>query len=128
MNIILDTHIFLWFVFADTALNSYARGLIEDQSNTKFLSLASVWEMAIKHSIGKMPLALPIKSLLGQHLEANGFVLLPIEFSHLIRVSSLPLHHRDPFDRLIIAQGSTEGMAVVSADAAFDAYGVPRLW
>lgn len=128
MNLLLDTHIFLWFVFAETALNSYARSLIEDKANTKFLSMASVWEMAIKHSIGKLPLTLPFEEFMRQQPERNNLVLLPMEFDHLIKVSSLPMHHRDPFDRLMIAQAMTENMAVVSADAAFDAYGVTRLW
>lgn len=128
MNLLLDTHIFLWFVFAEAALNPYARSLVEDERNTKFLSIASVWEMAIKHSIGKLPLTLPFREFVQQQLEDSGFTLLPIQFEHAAQVSSLPLHHRDPFDRLIIAQSIVEGMAIVSADRAFDLYGVPRLW
>ena len=128
MNILLDTHIFLWFVFGDSGLSVYARSLIEDEVNTKFLSVASVWEMAIKHCINKLPLTLPFGEFILYQLEESGIQLLPIEFVDLVQVSSLPLHHRDPFDRLIIAQSLTENMAVVSADAAFDAYGVTRLW
>lgn len=128
MNLLIDTHIFLWFVFAEASLNSYARSLVEDEANTKFLSMASVWEMAIKHSIGKLPLTLPFPMFMKRELESNGFLLLPIEFDHLTQVASLPLHHRDPFDRLIIAQSIAENMAIVSADSAFDAYGVSRLW
>ena len=128
MNLLIDTHIFLWFVFAEVTLNSYARSLVEDEANTKFLSMASVWEMAIKHSIGKLPLALPFPQFMKQHLETSGFLLLPIEFEHLTQVASLPLHHRDPFDRLIIAQSIAENLAIVSADSAFDAYGASRLW
>ena len=128
MNLLLDTHIFLWFVFAELQLNAYARGLIEDEANIKFLSMASVWEMAIKHSIGKLPLIQPFDQFLSEQIARNGFHLLPIKLNHLIRVSSLPMHHRDPFDRLINAQSLTENMAVVSADPAFDAYGVMRLW
>ncbi len=128
MNLLIDTHIFFWFVFAEVNLNSYARSLVEDEANTKFLSMASVWEMAIKHSIGKLPLTLPFPQFMKQQLETSGFLLLPIEFEHLTQVASLPLHHRDPFDRLIIAQSIAETMPVVSADSAFDAYGVSRLW
>lgn len=128
MSILLDTHIFLWFVFAELQLNAYARVLIEDQANVKFLSMASVWEMAIKHGIGKLPLTQPLDRFLSEQIERNGFHLLPIEWDYLIRVSSLPMHHRDPFDRLIIAQSLTENMTVVSADKAFDAYGLTRLW
>lgn len=128
MNLLLDTHIFLWFVFADLPLNAYVRGLIEDEANVKFLSMAGVWEMAIKRSIGKLPLTLPFYQFLSEQIERSGFRLLPITFEHLVQVSSLPLHHCDPLDRLIIAQSLTENMAVVSADQAFDAYGVSRLW
>ena len=128
MNLLLDTHIFLWFVFADAALNNYARSLIEDQANTKFVSMVSLWEMAIKHSIGKLPLTLPFPEFMEQQLQEGGFILLPVNFDHTAQVSSLPLHHRDPFDRLIIAQSMAEGMAIVSANGAFDAYSVSRLW
>jgi len=128
VSILLDTHIFLWFVFAELQLNAYARGLIEDEANVKLLSMASVWEMAVKHGIGKLPLTQPLDQFLAEQIERNGFHLLPIEWDHLIRVSSLPMHHRDPFDRLLIAQSLTENMAVVSADKAFDAYSVTRLW
>jgi len=119
---------FLWFVFGDSRLSAYARGLIEDEVNAKFLSVASVWEMAIKHSINRLPLTLPFGDFVLYQLAQSGIQLLPIGFEHLVQVSSLPLHHRDPFDRLIIAQSLVENMAVVSADAAFDAYGVSRLW
>lgn len=128
MNLLLDTHIFLWFVFADTALNGYARGLIEDANNSKFLSVATLWGMAIKHSLGRLPLTLPFEEFARHYLEDNGFATLPIDITHLTRVASLPQHHRDPFDRLIIARGMVEGMAIVSADRAFDDYGVSRLW
>ena len=128
MNMLLDTHIFLWFVFAEVQLNAYVRGLIEDEANVKFLSMASVWEMAIKHSVGRLPLTLPFGEFIRHQLEPNGFRLLPITFEHLVQISSLPMHNRDPFDRLIVAQSLTENMAVVSADQAFDAYGVTRLW
>lgn len=119
---------FLWFVFGDSRLSAYARGFIEDEVNAKFLSMASVWEMAIKHSINKLPLTLPFGDFVLHQLEQSGIRLLPIGFVHLIQVSSLPMHHRDPFDRLIIAQSLTESMAVVSADKAFDAYSISRLW
>ncbi len=128
MNLPLDTHIFLWFVFAEAQLNAYARSLIEDEANVKFLSMASVWEMAIKHSVGKLPLQFPFGDFLHQEQTRNDFPLLPIEPDHLIRVASLSLYHRDPFDRLLIAQSLTENMAIISADQAFNAYGVTRLW
>ena len=128
MNLLLDTHIFLRFVFAEPQLNAYARKLVEDEANVKFLSMASIWEMAIKHSIGKLLLTQPFSQFMSEQIERNDFRLLPITFEHLVEVSSLPLHHCHPFDRLIIAQSITERMAVVSADKAFDAYGTTRLW
>ena len=128
MNLLLDTHIFLWFVFAELQLNAATRTLVEDEENVKFLSMASVWEMAIKHSIGKLPLVQPFNQFLSEQIERGGFRLLPITFEHLVQVSSVPMHHRDPFDRLIIAQSLTDNMAVISADKAFDAYGITRLW
>lgn len=130
MNILLDTHAFLWFVFADLSLSAYAKGLIEDESNVKFLSMASIWEMAIKYSIDKLPLIRPLKfeDFMVHQIRSNGLIVLPINFSHLAHVSSLPVHHRDPFDRLIIAQSVVEKMPVISIDRAFDAYGVTRLW
>lgn len=103
MNLLLDTHIFLWFVFAELQQNPYVRTLIRDGANVKFLSMASVWEMAIKHSIGKLSLTQPFDQFLSEQIGRNGFRLLPITFEHVVQVSSLPLHHRDPFDRLIIA-------------------------
>ncbi len=128
MNILLDTHIFLWFVFAELQQNTYIRDFVEDEANVKFLSMASVWEMAIKHSIGKLPLTQSFHQFMSEQIKRNDFRLLAITFEHLVQVSSLPLHHRDPFDRLIIAQSITENMAVVSADKAFDAYGITRFW
>ena len=128
MNVLLDTHAFLWFIFADSRLSTYARGLIEAEGNAQFLSMASFWEMAIKYSNNKLPLTLPFKEFMELHLERNGIILLPVKVSHLVQVSTLTLHHRDPFDRLIIAQSLVEKMPVISIDGAFDAYGVSRLW
>lgn len=128
MNVLLDTHTFLWFVLADPRLSTLARSLIEDERNAQFLSMASFWEMAIKYSNDKLPLTLPFEDFMTHYLGSNGIILLPVKVSHLVHVSSLPLHHRDPFDRLIIAQSLVEKMPVISIDGAFDAYGVSRLW
>lgn len=128
MRLLLDTHSLLWFVAGETRLSQMARALIEDSANEKLVSAASLWEIAIKVSIGKLTLALPFGRFVSLQIEANGFVSLGIEAKHLAQVATLPFHHRDPFDRLLIAQGITEGVSIVSADAAFDAYGVARLW
>lgn len=128
MTLLLDTHTFLWFILNSPSLGTSARELIED-AETVFLSLASVWEMAVKVSIGKLLLPQPLEQFIPQQLQHNGVALLPIALSHAIRVSNLPFHHRDPFDRLLIAQSLVENVPiVVSVDVAFDAYGVRRLW
>lgn len=128
MRLLLDTHTFLWFIAGSKLLSQTARDLIEDVASEKFVSVASVWEIAIKHSIGKLPLAAPFTVLIPQQLALNGFELLPITMPQLSLLVALPFHHRDPFDRLLIAQSLTEGFPLVSTDPKFDAYGVQRLW
>lgn len=91
--------------------------------NEKFVSVASVWEMAIKLSLGRLAVAQPFDVVMRAQLEQNGFTLLPIALPHLATVSTLPFHHRDPFDRLLIAQAKVEQLQVVTTDPAFDAYG-----
>jgi PIN domain nuclease of toxin-antitoxin system len=128
MRLLLDTHTFLWFIAGSAELSAIARALIEDPTNESFLSIASAWEMAIKASLGRLTLAQPLEQLLPAQLAANGISILPIGLSHTFRVSSLPLHHRDPFDRMLVAQSLVEQMPLVSVDAALDAYGIRRLW
>ena len=128
MKLLLDTHTFLWFIMANSSLSADARALIEDQANEKFLSVASLWEIAIKVSIGKLGLSAPFGTLIPQQLSANGFELLRLEVNHAAALIGLPFHHRDPFDRLLIAQAMVEQMQIVSIDSAFDAYPISRLW
>ena len=128
MRLLLDTHSFLWFVSGNPQISSSARMLIEDVSNQPFLSVASLWEMAIKMSLGKLSLGQPFETLIPQQLSLNGIALLGITISHTAVVAGLPFHHRDPFDRLLVAQAMTEQMSIVSRDTAFDAYAVTRLW
>lgn len=128
MRLLLDTHTFLWFIAGSKSLSQNARDLIEDVANEKFVSAASIWEIAIKHSIGKLPLAAPFRTLIPQQLALNGFDLLPITVSQLSLLVALPFHHRDPFDRLLIARSLVDNLFLVSTDAKFDAYGVQRLW
>ena len=101
---------------------------IEDAANEKFVSHASAWEIAIKVSIRKLELLVPFEEVFPRAVLANGFGVLPPSFGHYRRLIGLPWHHRDPFDRLIAVQALTEGMAIVSSDAMFDAYGVQRIW
>jgi len=102
MNLLLDTHAFLWFIDGSARLSSQARELIEDQRNAKLVSVASLWEMGIKISLGRLELARPFEELIPKQIRINGFGLLPLRISHIARVISLPFHHRDPFDRLIV--------------------------
>lgn len=128
MRLLLDTHSFLWFINESPQISTSARTLIEDASNQPFLSVASLWEMAIKVSIGKLSLGQPFETLIPQQLSINGIALLRITISHTAVVARLPFHHRDPFDRLLIAQAMVEQMPIVSGDTAFDAYTITRLW
>lgn len=126
--LLLDTHALLWWVEDAPQLSAKAREQIADASRPCFVSVASCWEMAIKSSLGKLRLALPVGDYVSQHVAENGFRLLSISLEHAAFVESLPFHHRDPFDRLLVAQGVCEDLLLVSADSAFDAYGVSRLW
>jgi PIN domain nuclease of toxin-antitoxin system len=128
VRLLLDTHSFLWFIGGDPSLTPNARRQIEDPENQPSLSTASLWEMAIKVSIGKLSFGQPFESLLPAQMSINGIDLLDIEFPHLVTVSRLPFYHRDPFDRLLVAQAMVEQMPIISADSAFDAYGIQRLW
>lgn len=128
MNLLLDTHAFLWFIAGDSALSQSARSVIEDEGNNLYLSVASLWEIAIKVSIDKLTLSEPFETLIPEQLAENGIELLDISVEHTALIASMPFHHRDPFDRLIAAQAKVERMTLVSVDEAFDAYGITRLW
>ena len=128
MRLLLDSHAFLWFVWNDPRLSRNALGLIQNSANEVFLSMAGAWELAIKASLGKLTLAQPLATFLPNQLLHNDIHLLPIALPHVLHVSILPLHHRDPFDRLIVAQSLLEAMPLVSADVVLDRYGVQRLW
>ena len=128
MNVLLDTHAFLWFVADDRRLTDTARALIEAEDSQPFLSIASLWEMAIKVSLGKLKLEPSFEVFIPQQLAMNGIGILTLSLEHTAAVSTLPFHHRDPFDRLIAVQARLEKMSLVSADPAFDAYEVQRVW
>ena len=128
MRLLLDTHSFLWFIAGSDKISVAARDLIEDSANEPSLSMASLWEMAIKVSIGKLKLAQPFEKLIPEQMKLNGIGMLNIRVEHVSQVVQLPFHHRDPFDRLLIAQAQVEGMPIVGADGAFDAYTVTRMW
>ncbi|MGI8670889.1 MAG: type II toxin-antitoxin system VapC family toxin [Aridibacter sp.] len=128
MKLLLDTHTLLWFIAGDSSLSATARNLIEDTTNEKYVSTASLWETAIKISIGKMSLTTTFDTLFPHQLIINGFELLPIKVNHISAIISLPFHHRDPFDRILIAQAIEENMDLVSIDAVFDNYAATRHW
>ena len=109
-------------------LGEDARAICSDVNSDLLLSRASGWEMAIKLSIGKLRLREPLRQILVEARAVSGITTLPIEEAHVLRVQHLPLHHRDPFDRLLAAQALEEGLMLVSRDAVFDAYAVPRVW
>ena len=128
MTLLLDTQALLWFWWDDPQLGERARLSISDAGNQKLVSPASFWEIAIKVSLKKLDLGVPYRGFIHQQMVRNNFELLPIDDEHLAVVSELPFHHKDPFDRLLIAQAMVERVAVVSSDAQFDAYPVNRLW
>ena len=128
MKLLLDTHSFLWFVSGDPKLSVQARSLIGASENEIFLSTASLWEIAIKSSLGKLNLAKPFEVLIPQQLNLNQIELLNITIAHTAFLTTLPFHHRDPFDRLLIAQSHVEDLPMISRDSAFDSYSIKRLW
>jgi len=127
MRLLLDTHTFLWFIDDNPRLSSNAKSLLESD-NDLLLSTASLWEIAIKLSIGKLSLPQPFEPFVREQLSINAIDIQQIETAHLHVVSTLAFHHRDPFDRLLVAQAMVERLPIVSADVEFDGYSIERLW
>ena len=128
MRYLLDTHTLLWFISADQKLSDRARRLILDPDSEIFLSIASLWEVAIKVNIGKLALDKSFNQLFPDELDSHGIEILDITIDSLVQLTALPPHHRDPFDRLIIAQALVENLPIISVDGNFDTYGVVREW
>lgn len=128
MRLLLDTHTLIWFLEDAPPLSVAARSAIENGDHVKYISHASAWEMAIKMSLGKLRLPVPYADLFPSRLEAMGFEMLPINLAHFRALLTMPWHHRDPFDRLLIAQAQIEGLTLVTRDSHFAAYGVSILW
>ena len=128
MRSLLDTHTFLWFVLDDPQLSSTARNLIEDPANEVDVSPASYWEIAIKIKLGKYTLPQPYQQFIETQFSANDFHILPIEPRHTALLTTMPFYHKDPFDRLLVAQALSEAVPIISVDSQLDAYGVQRLW
>ena len=128
MKLLLDTHALLWMSLDDSQLSDKARELIADLDNQLWLSPASYWEIAIKISLGKYELNEPLDEFVNREVNNNDISILPISTQHAQIVSALPFHHKDPFDRLLIAQALTNGMTILSKDDQFAAYGVAQIW
>ena len=126
MALLLDTHAFLWWVQDDPKLTRRARRAIADEDCA--LSLASCWEMAIKVRLGKLEVPVPVERFIQKQVELNGFSLLPISLEHASRVADLPFHHRDPFDRLLVAQAMVEAVPLVTCDPKISPYPITRIW
>jgi len=128
MQLLLDTHALLWWFSGDDALSAASRTAIADEDNGIFVSAASIWEIATKHRIGKLPGIAAIIGDLDRVIADQGFIGLPINLRHGQVAGSLPGPQRDPFDRMLIAQAMLENLVLVSNEQPFDAYGVTRLW
>src|SRR6266550_3726229 len=127
MKLLLDTHIFIWWADQPEELSDAALSPLEDEANELLLSVASVWEMQIKIQLGKLKLSLPLKDLIRNQQETNELTVLPVALTHVLALNALPSHHKDPFDRLLIAQSLEENLTLVSADSQFLAYSVKLL-
>jgi PIN domain nuclease of toxin-antitoxin system len=127
MQLLLDTHTFIWFISGDQALPQRALNAIKDTDNKCYISIASIWEIAIKFSLKKLELKSDFDNII-DFLAANDIEILPINFQHLQKVITLEFHHRDPFDRLIIAQGLVENLTIITKDENFPRYTDRLLW
>lgn len=128
VRLLLDTHAFLWFITRDPKLSATASQAIASGANEVLLSVASVWEITIKVSRGRLPLPVLLDTFIPEQLRINRISLLPVELRHTFAVGRLPLHHGDPFDRLLIAQAMVEALPITSADEVFARYPVHRIW
>jgi PIN domain nuclease of toxin-antitoxin system len=128
LRVLLDTHSLLWLVTDDPRLSDTARNTFLDADNELLCSAVIGFEIAVKHSLGKLELAEPPRTFIENRIRNNALTPFPITMAHAVRVADLPFHHRDPFDRLLIAQALAEDLAVLSADEILSAYGIRRLW
>lgn len=127
MDYILDTHTLIWFLNGDDKLSKRAKETVEDQNNAKSVSIASIWEIAIKISLDKFKFEQGFKKFLNL-IDENGFEIIPISFDHALTVSTLKFNHRDPFDRLIIAQAMTDNATIITKDNQIEKYDVKTMW
>ncbi len=128
MKVLLDTHTFLWWITDDPKLSLRVRGIISNGENEVFISAATGWEIAIKAQIGRLKMPDEPRRFILEQLKINGMKSLPIEMRHALHISTLPIHHQDPFDRMLIAQAQMEELPVLSADPQFGKYEVTIIW
>lgn len=128
MRLLLDTHTFLWWDADANQLPDSLLSSLQDPTHNLILSVVSVWEMQIKAALGKLELRTPLAKLVSEQRAKNGIHVLPIHLQHVLTLEMLPDHHKDPFDRLLIAQAKSEGLTLVSKDKVFTSYNVPLLW
>jgi PIN domain nuclease of toxin-antitoxin system len=128
MKVLLDTHAFIWWDSDSAKLSPQARAACQDRANLVLLSVASVWEMQIKLQLGKLHLRLPLADVVGEQQQTNEIQVLPVALGHVLALQNLPAHHRDPFDRLLIAQANAEEAVLISHDPVFAHYPVKVLW
>jgi len=128
MRVLIDTHVFIWWTSDVKKLSSRVHDLLLDPSTEAILSMVSIWEMQIKLSLGKLQFRTALSELVDNEINRNRIELLSLSLSHIYALSNLPHHHRDPFDRILIAQSMDEDLQILSIDEKFDAYGVNRLW
>jgi PIN domain nuclease of toxin-antitoxin system len=128
VSLLLDTHAALWYALGDARLSRQARAAIDGETDRRFISPASFWEVAIKIRLGSYALNAPFMEFWNGAIERCGFTILPLEIHHADRICSLPFVHRDPFDRMIVAQALCENLALVSNDSLLDGYQITRIW
>ena len=128
MRVLLDTHAVIWWVDQDSLLSNASHAAIADPANELLVSAATVWEIAIKLGMARLSLSMPYRQWMNQALAGLQASLLPITVEYAERLAELPSHHRDPFDRLLIAQALVEDVPIVSADTTFEQYGIARIW
>jgi PIN domain nuclease of toxin-antitoxin system len=128
MKLLLDTHTFLWWDSDSNRIPPATRALMEESNSELLVSLVSFWEIQIKTQLGKLTLRTALSSIIFEQREENGILILPITLPHILELDNLPQHHRDPFDRLLIAQSRKENIAIISKDSAFNQYDCQILW
>jgi PIN domain nuclease of toxin-antitoxin system len=128
VKLLLGSHTLIWAADDPAMLSGTVRALLQDPLHDRLMSVASLWEIAIKYSLGRLPVSLPYRQWMDKAMADLSLLILPMTLDHAERQAGLPWHHRDPFDRLMVAQSLVEGIPLVSDDALLDAYGITRIW